>query len=611
MSSIEYAKSSRGTYVSPSQIQRKIDEASATRAEALDAFGQLSCPECEDGLIFVRRSDRSIEHFRHESGSSCNGGGEGTLHKVAKRKIVEIRPAFLFRCGRGHEIPRCFQGQYIEELSWSRNGHNYRFDVAVIGPGDIIVAAIEIYSTNSVLPQKQADMNGAKLKWCEVKASDVLEMERGSRSSVPVIRGYTPRCHICRIVSLRDEEASERHGNAREEGQSLAVLEAVHAHLSRMNTDRHILIQDEDSKRRELFVEAEESLSRLENDFKTRFLKIHSDERLSLQRRADCGRFDILSLWSAGTHSLKREFKEFISAFSRQIPDFEGHEERERKGLRSMEDEEWRVLMWDCDGPHRLLREQRDWMKRSEDEKRSEVSGACEREWHFLVRDFREFLRELRSARDGLSSTEERSRNEIENASSEVIRNAIRNYERGMLSLYRSEILLLESQREWSNRNVQRHKDLIKAYIRRFTGISALVDALQNPNYYPRRDTLLRFADYDPGRMEGNSPAPHPDAVRNAPTEHKEVARWALKYRCIVPSCRAYVTKPYFFWCRQCGSELDPRNNRAGSTGVPFPVSGSSAAASSTYIRKCMSCDRDTGSSQYPLCSQCYRSRRQ
>ncbi len=170
---VEFAKLTDGTYVSPVQVQDKIGS-DATRDEVVKTIGKFVCPGCDEEISFVRECERSRSHFRHKPDSECNG--ETVAHKVAKGLIVQHQKKLKFftrcHCGRRLLIP--FEGTYAQEATWSIEDRQYRFDIGISTKDGRVDQAIEVYQTHAVSPQKAKDMDEHLKRWCEVNASEVI-----------------------------------------------------------------------------------------------------------------------------------------------------------------------------------------------------------------------------------------------------------------------------------------------------------------------------------------------------------------------------------------------------------------------------------------------------
>lgn len=141
------------------------------------------CPECK-GVLDLHAGDKKRRHFHHRpSGTGCSS--ESVAHLVAKQLIaraVEARlanegasPVFVRRCAMDEcdaearqPLPAKVRRVAIEYALYSGRV----VDVALLGPGDVPIAAIEVLHTHEVDPEKTKDL---PIPWIEVDAESVCE----------------------------------------------------------------------------------------------------------------------------------------------------------------------------------------------------------------------------------------------------------------------------------------------------------------------------------------------------------------------------------------------------------------------------------------------------
>lgn len=215
MSSISYARLSNGEYITPFQIQGMMEKRAGSRDIVLATYGKLECPECKEELIFVQESERARTYLRHKVDSACIGGGEGTLHKVAKSLIIKHkdRLKFCFQCQCQRHFPINFEGTFQEETPCSLGGNAYRFDIGIATAG-VVDQAIEVCHTHPSTQQKIDDMDKHLKRWCEVDAMSVISVAEGKSSTdlICVKKCMIKECSSCeRNRALMTYRASMWH----------------------------------------------------------------------------------------------------------------------------------------------------------------------------------------------------------------------------------------------------------------------------------------------------------------------------------------------------------------------------------------------------------------
>lgn len=191
-----------------------------------DAKG-LVCYVCEEPVHFKRKHKRSRngisyivrEHFAHNPGSGCNGGGslESVEHIAAKDVLVRQASTWKFvgMCsspGCLVQIPVTIvtPGSVLkEELTWGE----FRLDVGVCdGSTGETTGAIEVLHTHAFNETKENTMTTKGLAWCEVNASDVLECDGLVGATITCTRIAKTLCESCRsrIESVARQEAKRK-----------------------------------------------------------------------------------------------------------------------------------------------------------------------------------------------------------------------------------------------------------------------------------------------------------------------------------------------------------------------------------------------------------------
>lgn len=182
--------------------------------------GSYRCPGCGSDLI-VRKGKLRRAHFAHRRGDGC--AAESTLHRAAKRRIVQVVDAWLRSDGPRPCIARpcptfSCDGGVVQDVPADVSGvaEEVRLDDGAIGDvvlyrGEAPCAVIEVVATHSVDREKASRLG---LPWFEVDAKAVLDRPYWW---VAVQDGLEPfRCPACsrRAKALRGEvqEVEERAG---------------------------------------------------------------------------------------------------------------------------------------------------------------------------------------------------------------------------------------------------------------------------------------------------------------------------------------------------------------------------------------------------------------
>lgn len=163
-------------------VPMAVDEAGAW-VRAADAHPERAyrCPGCGAPLI-LRQGERRRAHFAHRRGDGCSM--ESTLHRAAKRRLVEVVEAWLHAGGPRPCISRPCQryscdGGVVQDLPADVTGVAEEVRLPDGSVGDVVLyrgetpcVVIEVMATHSVDHEKARRMG---LPWFEVEAEEVLE----------------------------------------------------------------------------------------------------------------------------------------------------------------------------------------------------------------------------------------------------------------------------------------------------------------------------------------------------------------------------------------------------------------------------------------------------
>jgi hypothetical protein len=194
---------------------------------ALDRHGRLvspenairratyACPECRS-TVDLHAGDKKRRHFHHRPGErAC--GPESASHTIAKRLVVQAiadwkdgGPAPMFQrtcaasgCDRTSMQPMPRKVQRAQEERALRSGRVV--DVALIGPADLCIAAIEILCTHEVDEDKARALD---VPWMEATAEQICAT--AGRVLVPVQDHLLPWLCEAHAPIRRDRARRER-----------------------------------------------------------------------------------------------------------------------------------------------------------------------------------------------------------------------------------------------------------------------------------------------------------------------------------------------------------------------------------------------------------------
>ena len=220
---------------------------------ALDAHGVLvppedarrraayRCPRCETAVV-LHAGERKRRHFHHtDTKRGCTP--ETVAHFTAKTLVaraVEVwraggdAPVFVRRCAAPgcdattrQRMPAKVTRAAIEHAMPSGRV----VDVALLGAGGIVVAAIEVYRTHRVDDEKALDLGAP---WVEVDAAAVCES--GGRVLLPLRDGFLP--WLCEAhAPERRERARGRLEQVRDARRSFARFRSA-SRTSRTSASR-------------------------------------------------------------------------------------------------------------------------------------------------------------------------------------------------------------------------------------------------------------------------------------------------------------------------------------------------------------------------------------
>jgi predicted RNA-binding Zn-ribbon protein involved in translation (DUF1610 family) len=171
---------------------------------------RYACPEC-GGAVDLHAGAQKRRHFHHRTTSGCTS--ESVAHKTAKRLIVEAvtawktggePPRFARTCAAGgcDRSTRQAAPAKIVEAVEERTVAGHVVDVALLGPGGVPIAAIEVFQTHEV---GEAKARRLPVPWIQVEAAQVCEA--AGRLLVPTKDRFLP--WLC------EEHAPERKERAK------------------------------------------------------------------------------------------------------------------------------------------------------------------------------------------------------------------------------------------------------------------------------------------------------------------------------------------------------------------------------------------------------------
>jgi hypothetical protein len=195
---VPFARGANGALVTP-------EEARKGRAYA--------CPEC-GGEVDLHAGERKRRHFHHRGGAIGSCTPESVVHLTAKLLIVAAveawraggdAPLFVRRCatdGCEARVRQAMPAKVRHAVPEHRLPTGRVVDVALLGAGDLVIAAVEVRHTHEVDDEKAREMGAP---WIEVEASQVCEA--AGRVLVPIEDRF--------LAWLCDEHAPERRSRAK------------------------------------------------------------------------------------------------------------------------------------------------------------------------------------------------------------------------------------------------------------------------------------------------------------------------------------------------------------------------------------------------------------
>ncbi len=181
-----------------------------------------TCPAC-GGVVDLHAGAKKVRHFHHRAGACAP---ETVLHLGAKELVVRAveawreggaPPVFARRCA--HEGCEATTRQKMPSkirraVAEHRVASGHVVDVALLGAGDLVVAAIEVHVTHAVDEAKARELG---VPWIEVEAADVCASM--GRVLAPTRDRFLP--WLC------DEHAPMRGVAAREERHERATAASL------------------------------------------------------------------------------------------------------------------------------------------------------------------------------------------------------------------------------------------------------------------------------------------------------------------------------------------------------------------------------------------------
>ena len=188
------AKDANGVFYQPRDVQNSIVR-----------IGTLFCPICSCEVVSKVNGVIRVPHFAHKgNNSSCTGGGEGMIHRLAKEFISENVSSFSIfntcnRCSTTIEYTHPKNHTCVMET----NIGGRRVDVAVFDGTGKINSCIEILDTHRVDEEKLRDLyENMRCEVFEINARKVLLGERILVSTLP--------CRKCMHVTYPVDNVKRR-----------------------------------------------------------------------------------------------------------------------------------------------------------------------------------------------------------------------------------------------------------------------------------------------------------------------------------------------------------------------------------------------------------------
>ena len=184
--------------------------------------GPFRCVLCDDEMI-LRQGMKNAWLFAHKGAYAHDtGGGESYIHCYAKCLISSNIQRWTFtdncsKCSTHLQTHRFLRAK--DEVPFDE----FRLDVAAFNDDGSIVAAIEVFHTHAVGPDKRARLEHKDLVVIEVAATDVIEAAEADDFSVRTI--CTQICDGC-IRRAVDAEARRQDQCATEARMAAALAQS-------------------------------------------------------------------------------------------------------------------------------------------------------------------------------------------------------------------------------------------------------------------------------------------------------------------------------------------------------------------------------------------------
>lgn len=191
--------------------------------EDADRREEWWCPNCKRPLI-LRRGEIRRAHFAHcPHAPWVECSEESLLHKTAKALICQTLNAAIHGRGAPPVVVRACLRCRVEDVTPMpatrfeaareevavASGHVV--DVALM-EGGAVAAAIEVFATHAVDPDKQAALGKIDLPWCEVEAEAIVEEPHVWR---PIASSRDHHCAKCAVEMQAEQAALERERKER------------------------------------------------------------------------------------------------------------------------------------------------------------------------------------------------------------------------------------------------------------------------------------------------------------------------------------------------------------------------------------------------------------
>lgn len=197
------------------------------------------CPICTQDLVAKTKGEKRTPHFAHSNGAEeCKGARMSMLHKLAQEVIQEeskvMLPAYKGKHIHHDAKLQAFDEVRLEEIC--KNETSIRRPDCIGTPFNDKTLWIEIYCTNPIHPEREADIQSREQYCIEIDFSDLLDTD------------YTKESVRARLLSKTDDRKWICHPEWDKEEREKADAEKIKQEAERKRQEEESLKQFEQNR---------------------------------------------------------------------------------------------------------------------------------------------------------------------------------------------------------------------------------------------------------------------------------------------------------------------------------------------------------------------------